>query len=629
MGIRLFIILLFCAGHSIAQEEESDLSTYCAMIQNDTTELCISLKTAYASGDKPVLSAIARESHSKSLELLKLAKYHESILYNELASKIWLELDSMERHGYATVYISRAHYRLGNIYEAFRNANLALSIAETRGYPVLKSLAHRFLSWDYWRIKQCDDALFHIAKFREAIENGVIPQSSYSAYFNARAKFESCKGNIALAIEYADSTYDHALKNGDARTLSLALSNKVNYLYQAGTFEERFRLTTEALDISQKMNDKEQYASNLGLLGNVYCRDAKYEEAIPPGLESLKIASEIQDKPRMIVAYKLLSRAYAGVGDYKRALEYELLAEEMLRQIYGLKSLDRIFALEKEKTRALQEIEIQQLSKEREIHELNLKQEKQVYIIVAFASFFLLIIALWSWYKYRQSKEKETWMLKEMYEGELKKHELRSLRAMMNPHFIFNSLNSIKSYIIGNESRMATDYLNKFSDLIRRILNNSRLEQITLDEELNTLDLYIQMESMRLEGKFEYQITCGPEVDKHRVMIAPLIIQPFVENAIWHGLVNKEGDRLLKIDVYKNKEGVAIHVLDNGIGRAKARSLSDNNPLKRKSFGINITENRIKFLSSNNPVKNSLHIVDLVDNDGHAIGTEVIIQINS
>jgi ligand-binding sensor domain-containing protein/two-component sensor histidine kinase len=201
--------------------------------------------------------------------------------------------------------------------------------------------------------------------------------------------------------------------------------------------------------------------------------------------------------------------------------------------------------------------------------------------------------------------------------------EMAALRTQMNPHFIFNSLNSINSFIVENKTHLASDYLTKFSRLIRLILDNSKNESITLEKELETLKLYLLMERLRFQNKFDYQVSVDNTIDEEQVKIPPMIIQPYAENAIWHGLLHQSFSGLLNIAIKKTAEGICIEVEDNGIGRAKAAELKSRNNNTRNSYGTQITGERIQQLNKNNTIE----IRDLKNDGGIASGTRVIINL--
>jgi LytS/YehU family sensor histidine kinase len=163
--------------------------------------------------------------------------------------------------------------------------------------------------------------------------------------------------------------------------------------------------------------------------------------------------------------------------------------------------------------------------------------------------------------------------------------EMQALRAQMNPHFIFNSLNSINRFILQNERQQASEYLTKFSKLVRMILQNSQAPLISLEAELEALGLYLEMEALRFNYHFDYKITTSKDLDIEVLQVPPLILQPYVENAIWHGLMHKEEKGHLNIEVLEKDDQLYFSISDNGIGRQKARELASKTATKHKSMG--------------------------------------------
>jgi two-component sensor histidine kinase len=215
--------------------------------------------------------------------------------------------------------------------------------------------------------------------------------------------------------------------------------------------------------------------------------------------------------------------------------------------------------------------------------------------------------------------------MKAEFDTRIAQLELSSLRAQMHPHFIFNSLNSIKSFIADNEPRTATRYLNKFSQLIRSILNNSRHARVDLRSELKALELYLELEQMRFEGSFERSITVDPDIDQDAISIPPLILQPYAENAIWHGLMHKQGDRRLEVEISQSNGMLHTSVRDNGIGRSAAQKLKTRSATKHKGLGMDITSEIIKRTHDDGTT--GVVIKDLFDAHGDPSGTEVHITI--
>lgn len=198
----------------------------------------------------------------------------------------------------------------------------------------------------------------------------------------------------------------------------------------------------------------------------------------------------------------------------------------------------------------------------------------------------------------------------------------------MNPHFIFNCLNSIKLYATENDSEKASEYLTKFSRLIRLVLENSRSERVTLRNELDMLQLYADMEIMRFKQKLSFHIIIEPGLDAGFIEIPPLLLQPYVENAIWHGLMHKPEGGMVRVQASHPQENLLqLIIVDDGVGRVRAGELKSKSANQRKSFGLRMTLERISLVNQLYNTHTEVTIHDLVDTHGQAAGTEVVIQI--
>ncbi len=207
--------------------------------------------------------------------------------------------------------------------------------------------------------------------------------------------------------------------------------------------------------------------------------------------------------------------------------------------------------------------------------------------------------------------------------------EMQALRAQMNPHFLFNSLNSINRYIVKNEPHIASEYLTKFSRLMRNVLQNSKERLVPLKDELETLRLYIELESLRFSNRFVYEARIELTKDPATIMVPPMLLQPYVENAIWHGLMHRkeEGGRL-SILVHKRTDSLVIEIEDNGVGRRKAMEMKSKSATKQRSMGMQITKERMELAHNMHGLHTRVEIIDLYDDKQRPAGTKVIIRMS-
>jgi len=205
--------------------------------------------------------------------------------------------------------------------------------------------------------------------------------------------------------------------------------------------------------------------------------------------------------------------------------------------------------------------------------------------------------------------------------------EMQVLRTQMNPHFIFNSLNSINRFILQNNREQASEYLTKFSKLIRLILQNSQAALIPLESELESMTLYLDLEALRFDDKFGYKISVPNDLDISALKVPPLIIQPYAENAIWHGLMQKEEKGQLDIEIYQEMNHLYFKITDDGIGRKQAGGRTDRSATRHKPMGMRITADRIAMMQEKGSTDPAISINDLKGPDGNDAGTEVVIKL--
>jgi hypothetical protein len=247
-----------------------------------------------------------------------------------------------------------------------------------------------------------------------------------------------------------------------------------------------------------------------------------------------------------------------------------------------------------------------------------------------FQSIFVLsgILAAFAIARYRSRKIYQRKLEQEAYLFSIEKYKQLAIKARMNPHFIFNSLNSIQHFIVVGEMDNALRYVSRFGKLLRKTLENSEYADVPLMEEIILIRNYIELEAMRFKDTFIYEIIIDPIVQETNPMIPGMILQPFVENAILHGLVpKKQENNTLTIRVFPSNSNYIVEIEDNGIGREASRKL---NVKRRKSFGLNIAMSRLDLRKlTNHSNDDTIQIVDLVDSNGGACGTKVILQFKT
>lgn len=350
-------------------------------------------------------------------------------------------------------------------------------------------------------------------------------------------------------------------------------------------------------------------------------------EALRDGYESLSEVQAMQGEYQAsLVNYKRFTYYKDSINNI--AKDEEIVRHE-LEYVYN-KQKDSIDYITK-----LQQSELRKLSQEKELATLRLKQQ-WLYSILIFL--VLGIIVFYFLYRYRikqlqlknqlAGEKSERALIETEHQQQINDAVLSALRSQMNPHFIFNALNTIQSYVYANDKRSASNYLGKFSELIRRILDNSSKQTITLQEEITVLQLYIDIEKARFGESLHAEIEIAPDLNAEDIFIPPMLIQPYIENAVKHGLLHKQGVKNLVVTIKKNiePEFVEIVIDDNGIGRVMSAELNKKRA-NHNSFASDANNKRIALIEHITGKKAKLEIIDKKYRDGTAAGTKVVIHI--
>ena len=380
------------------------------------------------------------------------------------------------------------------------------------------------------------------------------------------------------------------------------------------------------------------------LISKVYVKKKNWNVALKYATEGFDLAQKEKLSPSIIEGHELLSQIYHAVGQddkaYANLRQHIVLKDSVLNRQF----LWRLSNYKKEAEAKKKKAEIELLNKDNQIKDEQLKQENLLkkFLIAGLVGLMLISVFIFRTLSLKQKNEslkrarledelKVQLLESQKHEAELRQQaselEMQALRAQMNPHFIFNCLSSINRFILKNESEAASDYLTRFSRLIRLVLSNSKRPLIFLEDELEMLRLYIEMERLRFKNSFDFNITFKNEIEASAIPIPPLLLQPFVENAIWHGLMNKDGHGQLDISFTNDDSILTCTITDNGVGRKKAEELKSKKDVKGKSMGLQITAERLSKLNKENNQDTFFKVEDLYDKEGHAAGTEVILNI--
>ena len=315
-------------------------------------------------------------------------------------------------------------------------------------------------------------------------------------------------------------------------------------------------------------------------------------------------------------AYYLLYEVYSTTGDYRKALENYINYKNASEEIYEEDTKNLVAMLEAESENEKTQKQISLLERDKQINELKVVQTRNLNIGIVVVFVILLLIGILF---LRQNK------LKNEHKSTLLEQKL--LRLQMNPHFIFNALSSIHSLMNPRDVNKASDYLGNFSRLLRSSLESSREDYILLEEEISSLKNYLELQQLRYEKKFDYKIDVDPKIDLESAILPPMLLQPFIENAIEHGIKHKEAKGHIRIRFNLENKKLSCEIEDDGVGREKAWEVEYAKKGKHKSLATEIIRDRIIILNKKLKQKINLSIIDKLSETEQPTGTVIRLDL--
>jgi tetratricopeptide (TPR) repeat protein len=423
----------------------------------------------------------------------------------------------------------------------------------------------------------------------------------------------------------------------DPRELRFFLTSKGEYYLFHNEYARALPYFAKALIFHRRANDLPQIKRTMLDIAKSYMVLQRDDSAKSYARESLNMALQTNSKPSIRDSYEILYRIYDREDKKDSAYYYYHSFIDMKEAVMNDQTKGKLAAYNYE--HKIEKMDHEKIAQQQQLVQTN--QQKRYLVIgiigiVVLALFVLRNILLKRNNETARRKLVENQLQLQKMEAEQTEFqllqqknelEMQALRAQMNPHFIFNSLNSINRFILENNRLQASQYLTKFSKLVRLILQNSQSALIPLESELEALQLYLELEKLRFDHHFDYHLNVEEGLDLSALKVPPLIIQPYAENAIWHGLMPKREKGHLGIGIQQQDDLLICTITDNGIGRKKASELKTKSVTTHKSMGMRITADRIAMLQRNDKSENYVMVNDLVLPNGLAAGTEVMLKI--
>lgn len=518
-------------------------------------------------------------------------------------------------------------YRLNKNYQESISTLSSIKLIELSNWE--KTSLFEALGDVYFATKEYDSA---IQQYQEGLD---IAQKHYIT-----PKITDLNSKIAQTYDAkgeqdeAENYFDKSLQLAEQENKKRAVQEKVkvaDFLSKNAEYEDEIKnrqevvelledmeMDTLSLDESSLTPQKQNYK-----IGNAFYLQKDYDSAIPYLEKSIAEADAKEDLIVQKDATRKLSEVYRDAGDIDKAFSTARVYESLVDELYVKKEQEIAQAARFRQDLSDKQSRISSLESDRALsatkYELSLEKNKRQELVIYSLIGGVLLLLVTGYFMYKSIKQQK------LANNLL---ALKSLRSQMNPHFIFNALNSVNSFISTNDERTANKYLSDFSLLMRAVLENSEEDFIPLEKEIELLELYTKLEHFRFKDKFEYEITIDENVKIDSFKIPPMLLQPYIENAVWHGLRYKSEKGFLKVNMYQpNKGELTISVVDNGIGREKSKAMKTQNQKKHNSKGLGNIKKRVAILNEMYKDKVDVTIEDF--QDAEEPGTKVMVTLKS
>jgi tetratricopeptide (TPR) repeat protein len=405
--------------------------------------------------------------------------------------------------------------------------------------------------------------------------------------------------NLPVGLDYFNKALSLANETGNKRIGAAILNNLGEIFIKQDNYVMAFTDFQKSLSLAEETGNMNAKATALNGLGEIYLNQKSYKQAEDYSKLSLQLSKKLGDISWQANALETLSKTYEKQNDFSKALNTYKQAVVLKDSTLTDEKKQDITRLEMQYNFDKKEAEVKAANdKKQALAAAEINKQKVLRNASLGIGSILVLVSIAGIILYKRRKDTLEKKKEAEFNAQVAYTELKALRAQMNPHFIYNSLNSINDYIDKHDTEMATLYTTKFAKLMRMILENSEQKEVPLANDLKALELYMQLESMRMQNKFSYEIKVDEDIDQENTLIPPLILQPFVENSIWHGISKKQGVGKILIHIQKNGNMINCIVEDNGIGmKESADTKTEKEMLLKKSFGMKITKSRIDIIN--------------------------------
>tara|TARA_R110002074_G_scaffold402175_1_gene604280 strand:+ start:1392 stop:3524 length:2133 start_codon:yes stop_codon:yes gene_type:complete len=609
-------------------------------------------------------SKFKKISRSRTESFKPLIDSAEAYLKKDAKKSIQFVSDALAESN-STKENSEAYEVLGNIYLFWKQYDLAvsnyrISLQNTKANIVSLKLAKAYRQnknyqeslQTYNEINKSELTNWQLTELYEGLGDVYLLTKTYNLSIGAyedglrvaqkhliTPKITNLNSKIAQAYnakgepQKAEFFFNKSMKLANTENKKRAVEEKIkvaDFQNEANNYTDEIELRKEALNTINEIESEEHDLDNESPLttqkqnykiGNAYASQRDYANAISYLEKSIEEADSKADLIVQKDATRKLSEVYSDAGQFDKAYIAYKGYVELVDKLYALKEQEISQAARFSKDIVSKQNRILSLESDRELSEskyqLTTEQSKRQKLIIysLVGGLLLLLITAFLMFKYIKQQRFANNLL-----------ALKSLRSQMNPHFIFNALNSVNSFIASNDERTANKYLTDFSLLMRAVLENSEEDFISLEKEIKLLELYAKLEHFRFQDKFDYTINVDENINVEDFVIPPMLLQPYIENAVWHGLRYKKTKGHLGITMTQTKpDEIKIIISDNGIGRKQSKALKTENQQKQNSKGMGNIKKRVSILNTMYKDKVDVLIADFQDEED--TGTTVVVTL--
>jgi two-component system, LytTR family, sensor kinase len=525
--------------------------------------------------------------------------------------------------------IGNYYYQIASYDKAVKYYNEALSIAEKNKDKHNQVIGLSNLASVYTRIHQENKAisLFKMADSLLLATNNKYSQNRAALLTNMGMAYSSLKQH-QKAIEYHLKTLEICENKNIPFGIALSKSNIGEEYIRLKKFTVAKPYLIEAAEISEKSGYDNFLGKIYKNLAEIDLSIANNSSAIQFLEKSIAIAKKVNDQTVLLTTTKLLYETNFVQNDFKNAFLNLKTYAEINEQINGNDKQQIIAEINTKYETEKKSAQIKSLSQQKKISELENKRQKTTLLVLIVGIISAVIMGLLFFKRYKTNQQNQllkSEIEKAQAESKATESELKALKSQMNPHFIFNALNSIQEQFMFGDKLVANEQMGNFTSLTRQILSVSGKKKIPLSSEIDILSKYLELEKMRFETDFEYNIHFDENIDEEYVELPPMLVQPFVENSIKHGLLHKKGAKKIEIKFQLNdaEDQLICIVEDNGIGRKKAASIKQKN--QHNSFSTASVAQRLQMINENDD--QNLVYEDLEDENGNPLGTKAVLKI--